>query len=79
MLVTCYEASSIQKKSATQTSWGHPGKREIECLESSSKPRTRPGVVSTAPARGEIQGRKDEAANQVIRHSSDTLTMGGDE
>ncbi|PYH33361.1 uncharacterized protein BO87DRAFT_377524 [Aspergillus neoniger CBS 115656] len=54
-----------------------PRQKEIECLESSSKPRTSPRVVvSTAPARGEIQGQKDEAANQVIRHSSDTLTMG---
>lgn len=77
ILVTCYE-SIVDPKEVRDTDvmgWP-PGKRKSNVWNPRRSLELRPGVVvSTAPARGEIQGHKDEAANQVIRHSSDTLTM----
>lgn len=78
ILGTCYE-SIVDPKEVRDTDvmgWA-PGKRKSNVWNPRRSLELRPGVVvSTAPARGEIQGQKDEAANQVIRHSSDTLTMG---
>ncbi|OJZ83388.1 hypothetical protein ASPFODRAFT_35915 [Aspergillus luchuensis CBS 106.47] len=78
ILGTCYE-SIVDPKEVRDTDvmgWP-PGKRKSNVWNPRRSLELRPGVVvSTAPARGEIQGQKDEAANQVIRHSSDTLTMG---